>query len=81
MDVEVVSALPGFSRDVGKKSFPPLLSHCDGYGGSQGPTAAQIGRVMLAAASPVEAMADGVMQAVGGTASKADGTFNCANRL
>ena len=31
------------------------MSHCNGYGGSQGPTAAQMARVMLAAASPVEA--------------------------
>ena len=80
-DAEVVASLPGFSRDVGKQPFPPLMSHCDGYGGSQGPTSAQMARVMLAAASPVEALADGVMQAVGGTAMKADATFNCAGRI
>lgn len=81
VDAEVVSALPGFTREVTKKPFPSLTSHCDGYGGSQGPTAAQMTRVMLAAARPVEALADGVMQAVGGTALKADATFNCAGRI
>jgi hypothetical protein len=81
VDAENVASLPGFTRDVPKKPFPPMSSHCGGYGGSQGPTSAQIARVMSAAASPVEQLADGVMQAVGGTAMKADATYNCAGRI
>ena len=46
--------------------FPPFFSHCDGYGGSNGPSVSAIKTLFLAISRRTVAIADRVMMSLGG---------------
>ena len=61
--------------------WPQLSSHCNGYGGSLGPTAEQISRVYTMTTASLALIGDGIMQATGGSTLKEDTTFWAAGTV
>ena len=46
--------------------FPSLVSHCNGYGGSRGPSSRSIQRFFVAGSAHIGAFADRFMMSLGG---------------
>lgn len=83
-EYEKKQGLGGFGYISPPKSptaFPPIYSHCSGYGGSQGLGRAYIADIFLSGNRKVELLADQVMQSLGGQVLSADHTFNVVSRI
>ena len=63
------------------KAWPHLVSHCDGYGGSLGPTKEQYKRQFCNITPQVSLLADAVMQGIGGRGLSEDTTYWAANTI
>ena len=56
----------GFTRTDVCKPFPVMISHCNGFGGTKGPSQNQIQRYFLAASSHPANFGDRFMKSLGG---------------
>lgn len=71
----------GFTKPVTAPiGFPPLHSHCGGYGGSYGPSRQSIQRLFVTLSRKTAEIGDRVMMSLGGSLS-ADHTFNVPSRI
>ena len=61
--------------------FPPLLSHCNGYGGSTGVSKQAVQRLFIGMSKMTAAIGDRVMMSLGAQVISGDHTFNVPSRI
>lgn len=72
----------GFSREEKQvDAFPLLTSHCNGFGGSRGPSARSIQRFFIAGSAHLGAFADRFMMSLGGQVSVTELSRSQINKL
>ena len=69
----------GFQSLVSPQAFPSRDSHCNGYIGSAGPSAAQFAKMLPTVFKSVELLGDLFMASLGGEVLSADATFKMAS--